>query len=562
MNDEETVIELRTCKECAAPFQIMSGDIPLLERFEMPLPTLCFDCRLLRRLAFYNRRRLYRRTCDLSGKPIVSMFPPDSKFTVYDKDLWYSDGWDPLSYGRDFDFSRPFFEQFHELMLKTPYLAVAVVGQNENSDFTNDNQRLKNCYLTFDCANVEDTLYGELIIYSKDCMDILSASKLELCYECTGCQECYNLKYSRFCKGCYDSWFLKDCIGCSNCFGCTNLHQKQYHLFNRPHTKDEYEAFLHRFDSGDYITLKKMQAQVEEFYLSQPVRATRGVNSENIVGEHVNDSKNAYQCFNGIGLEDCRYCTDIVWGAKNCMDIHCWGDRIENCYNSNNPGEQSSRIMCSCFVGVGCSDVYYSHFCTRNCSYLFGCIGLQKKQYCILNKQYSPEEYKLTVKRIIEHMRATEEWGEFFPPEISPFGYNESMALEHYPRTRDQVVNRGWKWSDYVAPLNATRTLAAADLPSHIDQINDEVLNWAIICEATGKPFKIVSKELAFYRAHRLPLPRRHSDQRHVDRFILKNPYQLCERSCAQCHKKIQSSYAPERKEIVLCVECYQQHMF
>ena len=107
-----------------------------------------------RRLAFYNRRRLYRRTCDLSGKSIVSMFPPDSEFTVYDKDLWYSDAWDPLSYGRDFDFSRPFFEQFHDLMKATPYLSVAVVGQNENSEFTNDNQRLKNCYLVFDCGTL------------------------------------------------------------------------------------------------------------------------------------------------------------------------------------------------------------------------------------------------------------------------------------------------------------------------------------------------------------------------------------------------------------------------
>lgn len=44
---------------------------------------------------------------------------------------------------------------------------------------------------------------------------------------------------------------------------------------------------------------------------------------------------------------------------------------------------------------------------TKNC---FGCIGLRNKQYCILNKQYTKEQYEELVPKIIEHMTKTGEW--------------------------------------------------------------------------------------------------------------------------------------------------------
>ena len=32
------------------------------------------------------------------------------------------------------------------------------------------------------------------------------------------------------------------------------------------------------------------------------------------------------------------------------------------------------------------------------------------------------------------------EWGEFFPASLSPFGYNETVANEYYPLSRDSVI--------------------------------------------------------------------------------------------------------------------------
>jgi hypothetical protein len=38
------------------------------------------------------------------------------------------------------------------------------------------------------------------------------------------------------------------------------------------------------------------------------------------------------------------------------------------------------------------------------CKNCFGCTGLKHKEYCILNKQYTPEEYEQKVSKIIDKM--------------------------------------------------------------------------------------------------------------------------------------------------------------
>ena len=100
----------------------------------IPPPTLCPDCRQQRRLGFRNERRLYRRKCDFTGKPIIALFAPDAPYPVYGHASWYSDAWDPLAYGREFDFNTPFFDQLDALWKRVPQLAIFNT-RNENSEY-------------------------------------------------------------------------------------------------------------------------------------------------------------------------------------------------------------------------------------------------------------------------------------------------------------------------------------------------------------------------------------------------------------------------------------------
>ena len=201
-----------------------------------------------------------------------------------------------------------------------------------------------------------------------------------------------------------------------------------------------------------------------------------------------------------------------------------------------------------------CKHVLYSMNCFNSHS-LLGCTGMKKHEYCILNKQYSKKEYEDLATKIIAHMQSTDEWGEFFPPRMSAFGYNETVANDYIPLTKAQVSAKGWRWrqlqseKDYLGP--------PTKIPESIEETEDSICEKILLCEETGKPFKIIPQELNFYRMLHLPVPKRCPDQRHTDRMNRLNPRRLWKRTCARCGEEIQTTYAPERPEIIYCEKCY-----
>src|SRR3989338_8249888 len=108
------------CRHCNAGFTIGDWDLKHYAKMQVSEPTLCPDCRQQRRLAWRNERHWYRRNCDQCGRSTVSLYAPESPYTVFCQPCIWSDAWAPLIYGQDFDFSRPFFDQYRELQLKVP----------------------------------------------------------------------------------------------------------------------------------------------------------------------------------------------------------------------------------------------------------------------------------------------------------------------------------------------------------------------------------------------------------------------------------------------------------
>ena len=104
--------------------------------YEIPPPKLSPKEREQRRLTYRNERNLYKRKSSMSGESIISFFNEKSPYKVFSNDEWWSDVWDPLNFGMDFDFTRPFFEQFYELQLEVPRPAL-VNNKAENSQYCN-----------------------------------------------------------------------------------------------------------------------------------------------------------------------------------------------------------------------------------------------------------------------------------------------------------------------------------------------------------------------------------------------------------------------------------------
>jgi hypothetical protein len=545
---------IQKCKITGKDFEIDDKDQAYYEKMDVPLPTLCPDERQRRRLSWRNEINLYKDKSALSGKDIISIYSPDKPFKVYDHREWYGDKWDALEYGRDFDFNKTFLEQFEDLWNVVPKINLIVVGDNENSEFTHDNYKLKNCYLVFDGEQAQDCSYGETFGMVKDCMDFMYLMNSQFCYECVNCNDCHNLKYSSFSNNCSDSAFLVDCKGCRNCFGCCNLQQKEYHIGNKPYSKEEYEEKIKAFNMKSYKAMEKLKQDSYKHFQTFPKKATRGLMNENVTGDNVHQSKDSYDSYDCLGLRDCRYCSNVVMAAQDCYDVDIWGDRLRKAYDCECTGADAEDIIASYYAGLGGSNIFHSTFCMKNVHNILGCDGLIQKKYCILNKQYSKEDYEALLPKIIAHMQKTGEWGEFFPSKMSAFGYNETVANDYFPMTKEDATARGYKWKEKDPKEYLPQNY---EVPDNIDDVHDEIENEILACVECGRNYKITPAELKFYRRHGLPVPRKCFNCRHADRQNLRNGRHLWRRNCDQCGIDIRTSYAPERPEKVFCEKCY-----
>jgi len=208
--------QTRNCPTCTQDFVITEEDFGFYEKLQVPPPTLCVECRQQRRYAWRNERTLYRRNCDLCKKSIVTIYSPNKPYKVFCVSCWWGDGWNPADYGRDFDFSRPFFEQFNELLHEVPRISL-LTKNSVNSEYTHHSGDNKNAYLSFSCFGGENIFYSNFIMQSRDCMDcsyIYEAG--ERLWEVLDSRKSYRCQWSSLLKDCSNVLYSYDCHGCTD----------------------------------------------------------------------------------------------------------------------------------------------------------------------------------------------------------------------------------------------------------------------------------------------------------------------------------------------------------
>ncbi|MFC1748806.1 hypothetical protein ACFL2V_08350 [Pseudomonadota bacterium] len=522
----------QTCRISGKQFIISDEDQAFYTKMDVPLPTLCPEERRRLRYLFRNERHWYHRNCDLSNKPILSIYHPDSPFKVYDNDTWWSDEWTPLDYGRDYDFTRPFFEQYKELSDTVPRLAIQN-AKSENCKYTNYSSENKNCYLVVGTLGSEDCYYSYRIFYSKDIIDCYDLYKCELCYESIQCKQLYHGKYCKNCESSYNLTLCENCTGCQNCFGCVNLRNKKYHIFNEAYSEAEYHKKVAELEQD----LEGTMAKFKEFRLKQPHKALQIKNCENCHGDQLFNSRN---CHDSYILKDSQDCAFMCYGVNNkdCMDAN-HADNCELQYNAANLEKNNNIIVANLAWYV--SDSAYITLCF-NSNHLFGCVGMKKNKHCILNKQYIPKEYENMVKQIIKHMKQTGEWGQYFPANQSPFAYNETTAQDHFPLTKEKALQKGYTWKNHE-----TRE----------DTEQDNIM----ICSVTKKPYRLIPQEIKLYEKLNIPFPNKCPEQRLSERQTKVNPHKLWKRKCTKTGKEILSSYSPDRPEFIYSEEAYLEEV-
>lgn len=548
-----------TCLTCGHPFQVTAQANAILSRvsngvFALPPPVECPLCRRRRRQAWQNEKTLYRRTCDLSGEQMVAIYSPDKPFPVYSHASWNSDGWDALTFGVECDPEKSMFEQFRVLQQRVPRKAQNLISC-ENCDFNNNLWNSKNAYLSFMSSYLVDCYYDYASWDVKDSIEVWYSKFIQLShtiiasenlYQCYDCERCFTSSNLHFCKR---------LIGCSDCFGCYGLKHKRFHIFNEPVSEAEYRDFLAAANLGSARARAAWKQQWNAFLASSPREATVTDDfSELSTGNYLFRTARSEQCFVATDVEDSSWLFESA-RIKDCADL-------DFSYSCTLCVDSASAIGCyqSAFLDncQECTDSYYLSQCAH-CTNCFLCIGLKRKSFCILNRQYSEQDYRRLTSVVVAAMTARGEWGRFFPLPLSDFGYNETEAALNLPLTEREAAALGARWCDYVAPLGVSEdaVISASSLPDHVRDADAQILQRAIRCERTGKLFRIISKELAFHQRHEIPLPRLHPLERYRDLIAQHGGTELRAARCVQCQARCDSVYGSEEASLT-CPHCFK----
>ncbi|MEK7546967.1 MAG: hypothetical protein AAB536_02195 [Patescibacteria group bacterium] len=370
------------------------------------------------------------------------------------------------------------------------------------------------------------------------------------------------------------------------------MRNKNHHWLNEAVSKEEYERRKSLFGSNPSFRKDCMQ-KYKKLLETVPRRYAYVLKSVNSIGDNITQSKNCRNCFFVKNVENAKY----VFAGRELKDF------MDASYDDNSQldyeimsGERDYHVVfaTNCWYS---RELMYSNFCTDS-SNLFGCVGLRNKEYCILNKQYSKEEYESLVPKIIRHMGdmayisqgangkepIAYKFGEFFPLEFSPFAYNETVAQAYFPLTESEAAQRGYEWKSPVE-RNYEIDLKIKDIPS-ITEADESILSKTIECAHGGKcadgcatAFKIIPMEFQFYKKMRISIPELCPNCRYLRRLKSRNPMKLWSRLCQcagtssknnlyknigahqhgteHCPNEFETSYAPDRLDIVYCEACY-----
>ena len=517
---------------------------------KIPTPTLCPEERERRRFSFMNEQCLYKRKCDNSWKNLIGIFSPDKDYIVYDQAFW-------RTFNRNIyeinSYQWNFKDNISELLFHTPIANRAVLNC-ENSNYANQVRETKNSYMCFNCIDIEDCLYVyKWVSHNQNCVDCDKIDHCSACFSSIQLRNCMSLFFCQNCSDCSNSYYLLNCVWCHDCFNCNNLVNKSYCINNKQYTKQEYQEILPKVKKwiiGTYWVVKHIWYTQKDCDVSF---------WDNLVW-----CKKTSFCYELTNCENVKYSWDVM-GMKDTYDTR-WIN-AQFCLESYLAWEDHHCWFL--FESRSNIDSRYCIYC-HNSKNIFWCVWLKNKEYCIYNKEYTKEEYNQIVPEIIAQMIRNEEWWEFFNPSIAFYWYNETMAMEKYPLTKQEALKMWYKRSDYVAPFpKVEKTVLWKQLPKQWckiikekkPEILEKILNYAIICEVSKRPFRITKQEIEFYIKHNLPLPIKHPDIRHQERFAKKNPTVMHLMNCDECWEEILSVHNKWEWKKILCEKCFYKNM-
>lgn len=547
----------RVCSMTGEKWMMTEEEIGWYKKFNVPPSKVSPQTRWKHQGYWYVGYQFWYQKHPETQKPIICTVHPATGIKVLPDQEWFEK--DFIQKARDYDVAQSFFEQWRELELAVPMPAlrnqvepinsIAFVSRGDENSYFVGASKSRNCIYSHICTDIEDSAWIYLGINVQRSYNVVRSVRI------------HNSRYVRESIDCINSFFLFDCRNCENCFGATNKRNAKYLWFNEQLSKEEWEKRVSEVDLGS-------RAVEEEYMAKFNQLISEAVWPENF-NDNVTDSDGEY-LIKTVGVKETFGGEE---GAKNLYRCNFSIGTSENCAFSGYPVYSTDcYYIGSC---TRCNDMRYSFLCTQcngmeysalcyNCEYCFGCIGLQRKKFCIFNKQYSEEEYWKRVDELKCAMLDAGEYGEFFPVNYAPSYHRDSGAPIWFGASEEDGIGMGVNDFDPESHdaigrnLSTTEPTDSSQVPDHINDLGDEWINKPLLDTQMNRRFAMIKSEVNFYRKNCIAPPTGH----HIGRmnYLLgeANRGLFVEARCEVCSKDLMVAdnlNHPNRK--IYCREDY-----
>lgn len=457
---------------------------------------------------------------------IISMFPKiERTVNTVTSQAFEEIRWSFLGLWIEYDSTISFFDSMQVLFSSVPQPNLIHFSENINANyahcvFASKNiymgftiiEDVENCLYSFSVKTGSSNVYNSLLVWEHS--DNVFMSKWVIWS--------YNIFYSQHVFNSSNVRFSSNMVGCEECLFCDNLDNKKYCIYNKEYTK---EAYIQQ--KNDYLKQKSSF----DWWFDAIKNTNITIGSNNVAGNFIVNSENIADGFYVYDIKDAKNVILVWWRTRweRIYDTMLITPPFEDAYGVMSSGTGCSQIYNSIHINWW-SNIYYSQLLNQ-CSYCFGCIGLQNKQFCILNKQYTKDDRYEKVDEIFAQMEKEWTLGDFFPAKMNPFYFNDTLAyLIHPSFTKEEVIKLWYLRRDEPIKVDVP-TNAAVVKTSALDQYEwfdsewkrsiDKTILDKIILDEQGNYYKIVAMEYDFLVKHVLPLPRKHRLERLKKHFDL-----------------------------------------
>lgn len=499
-----------------------------------------------------------------NGKPIISNIHPSTEISVLPDNEWFAKDFSEINLKVVLNSS--FFNQLYKLSRLVPRAAgynfvppknsLAFLSFGDQDSFFVLASNSTRCTSCTNVYHAEDSAECAMTYSVKKSCNILHSDRI------------YNSAFVRESYDCLNCYFVFDCRNCEYCFGATNQRHKKYLWFNEQLTENEWQK---RFSEISLLSFEKRECLEKQFHelVSAAVWPQNFNNGdENSTGEYLNKTIDSKDCYY-ISTPGCRNLDHVTYGLTDAPshDVYLGSGIMASSDSYYSIGiSNSSKINFALSINSECFNCEYCESC-YNCENCFGCVGLRHKKFCLLNTQYTEEEYWKVLDELKCAMLSRGEYGELPPVNFSTQVCQTSGLGVAYGASDAECLLFGAKDikpSDDGAEgssLDPSFFHLVSEIPDLIED-KEKVAKITWWDEKMKRRFSYLLPELEIYKQLKIAPPRKHPTRRITDLYREMNMPIFFETECQKCQKIISTAKNqayPNRK--IYCHDCYLKYL-